>query len=114
MRRAQRRLGRMPNGDRQMVDILGAVRGDRVDLELGRGNGHHDHRAAEGALQPLQGEIELRIVVHEVHHHRARLAQREERAVVERGAGELRHVQNRSFLSNCGSRRVNNRTTVAA
>jgi hypothetical protein len=31
MRRVQRKLGRMPNGDRQMVDILGAVLTDGLD-----------------------------------------------------------------------------------
>jgi hypothetical protein len=31
MRRVQRRLGRVPNGDRQMVDILGAVLTDGLD-----------------------------------------------------------------------------------
>lgn len=31
MRRVQRKLGRVPNGDRQMVDILGAVLTDGLD-----------------------------------------------------------------------------------
>jgi len=31
MRRVQRRLGRLPNGDRQMVDILGAILTDGLD-----------------------------------------------------------------------------------
>ena len=31
MRRVQRRLGRVPNGDRQMVDILGAVPSDGLE-----------------------------------------------------------------------------------
>src|SRR6266850_2272166 len=50
------------------------------------------HRAAECALQAVQRLVELRVVVHEVDHHHARLSEREESAVVELGAGELRHV----------------------
>src|SRR6267378_7326823 len=50
------------------------------------------HGAAESALQALQRPVELRVVVHEVDHHHARLREREESAVVELGAGELRHV----------------------
>src|SRR6185295_18138488 len=54
---------------------------------------HRQHRAAEGSLEALQRLVELRVVVHEVHHQRARLGQREKSAVVELGAGEARHVQ---------------------
>src|SRR5204862_5353211 len=43
---------------------------------------HGDHRAAEGALESLQVLVELRVVIHEVHHHGARLAQRQKRSVV--------------------------------
>src|SRR5216684_1206643 len=51
-----------------------------------------EHGAAESALQALQRLVEFRVVVHEVDHHHARLREREESAVVELGAGELRHV----------------------
>src|SRR5882672_3772094 len=54
---------------------------------------HGQHRAAERALEPLQRGVELRIVVHEVHHQRPRIGQSEESAVVELLARKARHVQ---------------------
>src|SRR5258708_5930913 len=55
--------------------------------------GHREDRAAEGALEALQVEVELRIVVHEVDDQHAGFAQREERPIVEFARGELRHVE---------------------
>src|SRR5258706_13010239 len=53
-----------------------------------------DHRAAKGALDALQIAVEVRIVVHEVHHQRAGIVQRAPGGVEER----LRHHRRRRRL----------------
>src|SRR5205085_9092058 len=78
--------------ERAPLDHRGrAAKGERDEVRVVKRR-HRQHGAAEGALEALQVLIELRIVVHEIDHQRARLAQREKRRVVELGARQLRHM----------------------
>src|SRR5438045_1247189 len=50
-----------------------AAKSERENVRIVE-RGHGEHRAAESTLEALQVQVELRIVVHEVDHHHARLA----------------------------------------